>query len=91
MNLPKTPSFRLDGKRALVVGGSSGIGLGAVAALAEAGAHVVIAARSADKLTETVTAVNAAGYSAESVTMDISQVDSITDCMRKHSAHLMWW
>ena len=86
MNLPKTPSFRLDGKRALVVGGSSGIGLGAVAALAEAGAHVVIAARSADKLTETVTAVNAAGYSAESVTMDISQVDSITDCMKTQRA-----
>lgn len=86
MNLPKTPSFRLDGKRALVVGGSSGIGLGAVAALAEAGAHVVIAARSADKLTETVTAVNAAGYSAESVTMDINQVDSITDCMKTQRA-----
>ena len=86
MNLPKTPSFRLDGKRALVVGGSSGIGLGAVAALAEAGAHVVIAARSADKLTEIVTAVNAAGYSAESVTMDISQVDSITDCMKTQRA-----
>ena len=36
MILPKTPSFRLDGKRALVTGASSGIGLGAAAALASA-------------------------------------------------------
>ncbi|MGB2491847.1 MAG: 3-oxoacyl-ACP reductase, partial [Candidatus Puniceispirillum sp.] len=28
IDLPKTPSFRLDGRRALVTGGSSGIGLG---------------------------------------------------------------
>ena len=43
MSLPRTPSFRLDGKRALVTGGSSGIGLGSAVALAEAGAHVIIA------------------------------------------------
>ena len=86
MNLPGTPSFRLDGKRGLVVGGSSGIGLGATVALAEAGAHVVIAARGADKLTETVAAVNAAGYSAESLIMDISEVDSITECMKTQNA-----
>ena len=41
----KTPSFRLDGRRALVTGGSRGIGQAAVFALAQAGAHVVIAAR----------------------------------------------
>ena len=36
--LPKTPSFRLDGKNALVTGGSRGIGLGCSVALAEGGA-----------------------------------------------------
>ena len=41
MDLPRTPSFRLDGRRALVAGASSGIGLGCAAALAEAGAQVV--------------------------------------------------
>jgi len=40
MELPQTPSFRLEGRRALVVGASSGIGLGAAVALAEAGAVV---------------------------------------------------
>ena len=38
MELPKTPAFRLEGKRALITGASSGIGLG-VAALAEYGAE----------------------------------------------------
>lgn len=46
----KTPSFRLDGKRALVTGGSRGIGLAAAHALVQAGAEVVIAARNAHEL-----------------------------------------
>ncbi len=41
----QTPSFRLDGKRALVTGGSKGIGLAAAHALAQAGAQVMIVAR----------------------------------------------
>ena len=86
MDLPQTPSLRLDGKRALVVGASSGIGLGAAVACAEAGAHVVMAARGADKLAATVNAVKAKGFSAESMLMDISSVDSITDCMKSQSA-----
>ena len=39
---PRTPSFRLDGRRALVTGASSGIGLGCAVALAEQGARVAL-------------------------------------------------
>lgn len=53
MSLPVTPSFRLDGKRALVTGASSGIGMAAAVALAGAGAEVVMVARRATEL-ETV-------------------------------------
>ena len=48
----KTPSFRLDDRRALVTGGSRGIGQAAVFALAQAGAHVVVAARNAAEVNE---------------------------------------
>lgn len=41
----RTPSFRMDGRKALITGASRGIGLAAACALAEAGAHVVLAAR----------------------------------------------
>jgi NAD(P)-dependent dehydrogenase (short-subunit alcohol dehydrogenase family) len=48
MDLPRTPSLRLDGKQALVTGGTRGIGLAAAAALAEAGAIVTVMARRAE-------------------------------------------
>ncbi len=74
MTLPHTPSFRLDSKRALVAGGSSGIGLAAAVALAEAGAEVTLAARSADKLTDVVAQMTEAGLQAKALSLDVSDV-----------------
>lgn len=76
MDIPRTPSFRLDGRRALVAGASRGIGLGCAAALAEAGAHVICAARSADDLESAVEAINEAGFSAEALPLDITDLDA---------------
>lgn len=77
MNLPKTPSFRLDGKRALVTGASSGLGLACAAALAEAGAHVILAARGKAKLDEVTAAIVEQGGSAEALVMDIADLDAM--------------
>ncbi|SEP65046.1 NAD(P)-dependent dehydrogenase, short-chain alcohol dehydrogenase family [Devosia sp. YR412] len=77
MTLPRTPSFRLDGKRALVTGGTRGIGLGASVALAEAGAAVTIAARTAGDIEALVNQMADAGLSAEGVALDITDSDAV--------------
>lgn len=77
MSLPRTPSFRLDGKRALVTGGTRGIGLGAAAALAEAGAHVTIAARTAIDVKAVVNQMADADMAAEGVALDITDVEAV--------------
>lgn len=74
MALPRTPSFRLEGKRALVAGASSGIGLAAAVALAEHGADVVLAARSADKLDTVAREIAEAGWQAETLVLDVADV-----------------
>jgi NAD(P)-dependent dehydrogenase (short-subunit alcohol dehydrogenase family) len=74
MTLPHTPSFRLTGKRALIAGASSGIGLASAVALAEAGAEVTLAARNADRLNTTVTQMRAAGMQAHALRLDITDI-----------------
>jgi NAD(P)-dependent dehydrogenase (short-subunit alcohol dehydrogenase family) len=81
MILPRTPSFRLDGRRALVTGASRGIGLGCAVALAEAGAHVVLAARSPDDLADAVGAITAAGFSAEALVLDVQDVEGVASAL----------
>lgn len=77
MQLPKTPSFRLDGRRALVAGASSGIGLACAVALAEAGASVTLAARRVGALEELMNTLQAAGHQAEALALDITDLDAV--------------
>ncbi|MEO1678322.1 MAG: SDR family oxidoreductase [Pseudomonadota bacterium] len=82
MTLPRTPSFRLDGRRALVTGASRGIGLGCAVALAEAGAHVVMAARGAEALEASVAEIREAGLSAQAAVLDVTDLaaqDALVD------------
>lgn len=74
MNFPRTPSFSLQGKRALVTGASSGIGLACAVALAEHGADVTLAARSGDKLRQIVDDMAAENWSASAFELDVSDV-----------------
>ena len=73
--LPKTPSFRLDGKRALVTGASRGLGRASAAALAQAGASVVLAARGRDALERVAGEIEAAGGAAKILPLDIADVE----------------
>jgi NAD(P)-dependent dehydrogenase (short-subunit alcohol dehydrogenase family) len=71
IELASTPSFRLDGKRALVTGGGRGIGLAAASALAQAGAHVTLSARTQTEVEASATAIRARGQQAHALTLDV--------------------
>ena len=77
MKLPKTPSFRLDGRRALVTGAGRGIGLALAAALAEAGAAVTLAARSAGEIEAGAAAIRDAGGKADAAVLDVSDLAAV--------------
>jgi NAD(P)-dependent dehydrogenase (short-subunit alcohol dehydrogenase family) len=77
MDLPRTPSFRLDGRRALVTGASRGIGLAGAAAFAEAGAEVVLAARRVSELEAAVDAIRATGGNASALPMDVGDPKAV--------------
>jgi NAD(P)-dependent dehydrogenase (short-subunit alcohol dehydrogenase family) len=75
--LPRTPSFRLDGRRAVVTGAGRGIGLAAAAALAEAGAEVTLVARSAHDIEAAAAAIRAAGGRAEAAVLDVGDLAAV--------------
>lgn len=77
MSLPRTPSFRLDGRRALVTGASRGIGLGCAVALAEAGAIVTGMARGAADLNQAANEMKSAGLSMETTVRDMDDVEAM--------------
>ena len=72
MVLPRTPSMRLDGQRALVTGAGRGIGLAAAAALAQAGAHVTLLARTGAEIEAAAAAIRAEGGQAEARCADVT-------------------
>jgi NAD(P)-dependent dehydrogenase (short-subunit alcohol dehydrogenase family) len=76
MTLPTTPSFRLDGKRALVAGASSGIGLACAVALAENGAEVTLAARRFKALRGIADEMAARNWNANVLELDVSDVEA---------------
>lgn len=73
-DIATAPSFRLDGKRALVTGGGRGLGLAAAGALADAGAHVTLAARTADEIEAAASAIRERGQKADALVLDVTDI-----------------
>ena len=83
IDLAKTPSLRLDGKRALVTGGGRGIGLAAASALASAGAHVTLAARTKSEIEQAAAAIRARGEKADALVLDVTDIDAVRGAITK--------
>src|SRR6187200_3393504 len=75
-----TSLFRLDGRRALVTGASSGLGQRFALTLAQAGAEIAVAARRADKLTELLRQIESASGRGVAVSMDVTSAASVSAC-----------
>lgn len=75
------PSFRLDGRHALVTGASSGLGQHMALVLAAAGAHVHVAARSTERLAGALDQIRAAGGTADALALDVRDADQVRRAM----------
>ena len=79
MNYPKLPSFRLDGKNALITGAGRGIGMGASIALAESGANVTLVSRTEKELKDLTGHLNSQGFKASYEVLDVNNEDEVSN------------
>lgn len=79
--------FRVDGKVAFVTGASYGLGTTFAEALSAAGANVVLAARSLDKLRQVQASIESAGGKALAVRCDVTQPAEVESAVRKAWEH----
>jgi NAD(P)-dependent dehydrogenase (short-subunit alcohol dehydrogenase family) len=72
---PRTPSFDLSGKRALVTGAGRGIGFALSAALTQAGAAVTLAARTEGEIEAAAAELRADGGHALALRLDVANIE----------------
>ncbi|MCY3915846.1 MAG: SDR family oxidoreductase [Chloroflexi bacterium] len=80
-------SFKLDGQVALVAGGYGGIGAALCLGLAQQGASVAIAGRSAKKSAALAQELTAGGYGALGLSFDIKDADEISRLVERTLSH----
>jgi NAD(P)-dependent dehydrogenase (short-subunit alcohol dehydrogenase family) len=73
---PASPSFRLDGKRALVTGAGRGIGAAGAAIFAQAGAAVTLCARTAAEVEARAQEITDAGFEADAFVLDVTDIEA---------------
>lgn len=78
----------LDGKNALVTGGTAGIGLASARALAEAGAHVFLTGRNQPTIDAAVASIGQSATGIRSDVSDLTQLDAIVDAVTAHGGGL---
>ena len=86
MKYPKSPSFRLDGKSALITGAGRGIGMGASIALAESGANVTLVSRTEKELKELTEHIKSLGFKANYEVLDVNDENEVSKLIEKSNA-----
>jgi gluconate 5-dehydrogenase len=76
-------SFQLNGKLALVTGSSAGIGFALARALGQAGAHVVINGRNAQKVTAAAQTLKDEGLTVSESVFDVTNAQSVTAAVQQ--------
>lgn len=84
----RLPDYDLTGKVALVTGATSGLGRRFALVLAKAGAKVAITGRRVERLAELKAEIEAIGGTAEAVALDVTDTQSIADCLAQTEARL---
>jgi NAD(P)-dependent dehydrogenase (short-subunit alcohol dehydrogenase family) len=74
---PPLPSFRLDGKQALITGAGRGIGAAAASVFAQAGAAVTLCARTASDVEAVAAEIRDAGLIAEAFALDVNDIAAV--------------
>ena len=80
------PSFRLDGRLAVITGASDGIGRAFALAYSRSGAEVVLVSRTREKLLEVQRSIEAAGGRAHVIRADVAKIEDIRSIEREVSA-----
>jgi NAD(P)-dependent dehydrogenase (short-subunit alcohol dehydrogenase family) len=78
-----TDRFSLEGKVALAVGGTSGIGRQIALGFSDSGARVLAASRTPQKVERTVSEIQARGGSARGYTIDVSKVEGVRELVEQ--------
>lgn len=83
-----TVEFRLEGRRALVTGSASGIGLATAERLARSGAHVAMNDRAQDALAEQVDRLSSEGFRVEAIPGDLGLASRAREVAERAAARL---
>ena len=81
-------AFRLDGKVAIVTGAGRGIGASIARTFADAGADIVLAARTKEQLDEVAADVRAAGREALVIPADVNENDVLEEIVARTVAEM---
>src|SRR4051812_29648184 len=74
----------MEGRAALITGGSSGIGLAIARALGQDGYGLTVSARRPEKLEEAVKGLQEEGFDAQAVPANMTDEDQIRNLVEKH-------